>query len=80
MACENCMGASKPLYPDVTYGRTWVAVQWDDCGPIHVLEEDGTVTERFTVPSDVAQLPLIAPAAKYELRSVRSVDLPGGAA
>lgn len=46
--------------PEITVddnGR-WVAVQWHDSGPVHVLEEDGTVTERMTVPTDVPQLPL----------------------
>lgn len=68
-------GPDELAYPDVTITDRWVAVQWHDRGPVLLIEEDGTVTERFTVPSDVAQLPLPATA-----RPIITVNLPGNAA
>lgn len=55
MCCEKC---SYEGDPEVTIGRDWVAVQWRERGTVNVLHADGTVTERFTVPGDVAQVPL----------------------
>jgi hypothetical protein len=45
------------LYPLVTVSHRcrWVAVQWSDRGMVHVLHDNGTVTERLTVPGDVGE-------------------------
>lgn len=43
---------------EVEVSDRWIAVQFDSRGPVLVLHDDGTVTERFTMPGDVAQLPL----------------------
>lgn len=74
MACEHCEGDETYTLPDVTVTDRWVAVQFNERGPVFVLEETGQVTERFTVPADVAQLPLPTP------RPVRVVHFPGDAA
>jgi len=44
---------------EVEQASRWVAVQFGGRGPVLVLHDDGTVTERFTMPgADVAHLPL----------------------
>jgi hypothetical protein len=49
-----------PFYPDATVSDQWVAVQFHEYGPVLVLHDDGTVTERMTMPAvnNIAQLPL----------------------
>jgi hypothetical protein len=52
MACENCTEDNEyQTFPAVTVADRWVAVQRDERGVIHVLHEDGSVTERLTVPA-----------------------------
>jgi hypothetical protein len=43
---------------EVEQSSRWVAVQFGGRGPALVLHDDGTVTERFTMPADIAHLPL----------------------
>lgn len=46
-------------YPDTTVADRWVAVQFHERGPVLVLHEDGTVSERMTMPAENCnQLPL----------------------
>lgn len=60
MACENCTGDAPEYleFPHVEVHDSFVAVQFHERGVVLVLEEDGTIGERLTMPGDVAQLPL----------------------
>lgn len=44
--------------PDVTVAEEWVAVLWDERAPYQVLDRDGEVTERFSLPRTDAQAQL----------------------
>lgn len=45
----------EPELPHTERADRWVAVQFSDRGPVLILHEDGTVTERHTMPAgDIA--------------------------
>jgi hypothetical protein len=42
-------------YPVVVSSPTWVAVRWSSGGAWHVIDSDGNVSERFTLPQKMAR-------------------------
>lgn len=59
--CASCCGgADVPEYPDIKQYRGGIAVQFHDRAPWLIVQEDGTVTQRWTPPVSIPVTSLLA--------------------
>lgn len=61
MAAQIDENDDEPYWPLVLVGDDYVAVQWHMNAPWHVMRPDGSVTERFTLPSNESAVALPLP-------------------